>query len=567
MATRKHSLTKKLLSVLFAFVLVVGSVITVYAADDNTYDAPTEPMAVDDSIITASAHRAASPILGIMGLNATSGFGMINGSAPTTLEEAKTKAALGIWGTSLNDSPDPYYWNYFYNFYAEENGLETSSDALINTAAAASPVMADTTLVEEYGNISVSLYTRPEILVGCASTTSGTDTDGYNDQLDTIHSFTSDSEYYQEGDENYNPQLVSYQTTRITNMIQSMYNLADAIDAVKAEDPTKTTRYGDPQVIASDYEKYVYGTSAYILSEIAAGNVEKKTVAVVSALNEDGTFTLQNSESTSATSSVRYVEYAALVSDNLSNVLDSTTATVDELAGVDAIIVNNSDLSSSDITSALQDSASYNSNMMVITTSPSSLYGITMNSVENAMGLGYYVGYIYSDVLEISPVDMCAYFYEHFYHISDQSSLAKVVQTNFASVVLPSGMSGTLSSDYSAEKVEALLTQDMNYYANHTDAFDGTYINDAGWDIDWTVGIGAGGYVAEETSSTDTTAASNTTTAVKVGTTVTTGSGTSKATYKVTGSSTVTYVKTKASGKTVVIPATVTISGKKYKVT
>ena len=53
------------------------------------YENPTEATAVDDNIITASAHRAASPVLGIMGLNATSGFGMINGGAP---EDLKSRA-------------------------------------------------------------------------------------------------------------------------------------------------------------------------------------------------------------------------------------------------------------------------------------------------------------------------------------------------------------------------------------------------------------------------------------------------------------------------------------------
>jgi hypothetical protein len=496
-------MSKRVTATTLAAIMAVSTAmtgsLTAQAAETYTYDAPTSPMTVDSNIITASAHRAASPILGILGCNATSGFGMINGSAPSTLAEAQTKPALAIWGSSLNDNPDPYYWNYFYNFYASENNLATASDALINSAAAASPAMADGTLVAEYGNVSASLYTRPQILVGCASTGAGQDTNGYASQLATINSFTSDSEYYQEGDETYNPVLVGYQMTRLTNMIDTMYTLADAMDTV-TQQTGSVGRYGDPQVIASDYEKYVYGTSAYVLSEIAKGNATKKTVAIVSAINDDGTFTLANAESMAATSNVRYVEYTALVSDNLANKLGKTTVTAEELMQADAVITTNTQdgaitsdginyNGASDYLSAMAEK--YNVDPMIITTSPNALYGITMNSVENAMGLGYLVGYLYSDELAISPVDMCAYFYEHFYHISDRSSLAKVVQTNFGSVILPEGISGTLSSDYSAEDVESLLAEGMLYYQENSAAFEGTYIAEAGWEVDWTQGIGS----------------------------------------------------------------------------
>jgi hypothetical protein len=331
----------------------------------------------------------------------------------------------------------------------------------------------------------------------------GTAANGDNDyasQIATINSFTSDSEYYQEGDETYNPLLVEYNFTRLTNMIDTMKTLADAMDQVTAETGAEG-RYGDPQVIASDYEKYIYGTSAYVLSEIAKGTTQKKTVAVVTAINEDGTFTIANADSMAATSSVRFVEYTALVSNNLANILDKTTVTAEELSQADAIITTNVQDGSITVDSIDYDGASdyltkitanYGKSPMIITTSPNALYGITMNSVENAMGLGYIVGYLYSDVLNISPVDMCAYFYENFYHISNRNSLATVVQTNFGDVILPDGISGTLSSSYSAEAVEKLLAQGMLYYQNNPEAFEGTYIAEADWEIDWTQGIGAG---------------------------------------------------------------------------
>ena len=336
------SFTKKAFAVILSAAMILTLTVATFAsggdisasqeqAKEYTYDYPTEPMAVDENIITASAHRAASPVLGIMGLNATSGFGMINGAAPEDLETAVKSAAMGVWGSSLNDNPDPYYWNYFYNFYAAENGLELSQDALINANVAASPGGADTNLVEEFGNVSYSLSTRPDILVGCSSGTSGDDVSGYDEQLATIHSFTKDSPYYQEGDETYSPQLVSYQMTYIKHMIESVKRLADAADAVKAE-TGKVTRYEDPQIIAADYETYVYGLISYIQEELAKEGKDPKTVAVVTQILDSENnvvsevdpaqagsykYALADGLSTSATSLVRAYEYSMAVATDL----------------------------------------------------------------------------------------------------------------------------------------------------------------------------------------------------------------------------------------------------------
>ena len=474
-----------------------------------TYSAPTSPMTVDDNIITASAHRAASPLLGILGVNAVSGFGMINGSAPESLAEAQECAAMGIWGSSLNENPDPYYWNYFYNFYAEENGLELSEDYLINGSWSGSPVMADTTLFEEYGNISGSLYTRPDLLIGTAASNSGSDTTGYDDQLATIASFYSydeegnlviESEYYQEGDESYSPKLVSYQTTTIENMIASVQAAADAITEIE-EETGKTTRYGDVQVIASDYETYIYGIIAYVQEELAANGLEQKTFAFVTEVNEDGTFTIGGADYNSATSLGRAYEYCIAAATPTTT--ETTTVTLEELLEADVIItLNNSAITSETMAEAGVDSSTYDG--VLITNNPASLYGITMNSVENAVGYAYVIGCMYADTIDIDPVELCAYFYQNFEHITDLDSLATVVLTNFSDTILPDGVSATLSEDYSAEAVEEKLIKGMLYYSANEELFDAEQFLDSGideWEPDYAVGIGAGadGSVSEET--------------------------------------------------------------------
>ena len=474
--------SKTLLAVVLALVMVTTTMSPAFAAlqgdiDANqeqtkgvTYTAPTTTMEVDDNIITGSVHRAATPALGIMGVNILSGNGMINGGNPADLAAAESSAALGIWGTALNDSPDPYFWNYFYNYYASENGLLLSDDAVINPASGGGkgPQGADTTLLEEYGNVSESISTRPDILLGVDSA-DGTP-NGYDDQIATINAFPTDSPYYQEGDETYSPKQVKYATTTIKEMIESMHRLADAITEVENE-TGKTTRYGDVQQIADDYEAYVYGIIAYVQQQLAAKGVSEKTVALIQAINEDGTYTLVDRDTVSATSTWRPREYCEPVTKNMAEEV-GTIATLDQLLQADVIVTfNNQSIPQSDMLESFGDKT-YDG--ILLTNYPASLYGITMNSVENAVGYAYTIGCIYSKELGINPVELCAYFYQHFLHISDMESLKTVVQTNFAQVILPEGLSSTLPADYSEAKIQAQIDSGMAYLA----ANPGKFISD-----------------------------------------------------------------------------------------
>lgn len=488
---------RKILCAAMAFVMAFALMAPAFAADTTssqertqgyTYDAPTSPIAIDDNIITATAHRAASPVLGMLGVNATSGFGMINGGAPADFEAAQACAALGIWGTSLNENPDPYYWNYFYNFYAAANNKELSTDALINDDVAASPGAADGNLQEKYGNVSVSLSTRPQIVVGVSGTGL---TDGYDEQLKTINSFTSDSPYYQQGDENYSPKLVSYQMTTIREMMDSVQRLADAITEVEKE-TGKTTRYGDVQVISGDYEKYVYGIIAYVHSQLAAKSLEQKTVAVITAINEDGTYTLADSLSSSTTSLSRAYEYCLAVTDSLVDKIGGTTATLDQLLTADCMVtISTQGISSS----VLQESfGSKTFDGIIVSNIPNTLYGMTMNSVENAMGYAYVIGSIYSDVIDISPVELCAYFYEHFLHISDRAGVEQVVKTNFSETILPKGITSTLPASYSAAKIEGQILTGMQYFVANTSKFsdaESSFNGLSNWVVNYGSGIGS----------------------------------------------------------------------------
>ena len=465
-----------------------GSALSANAATPSyNFDAPTSPIEVDDNVITASVHRAASVLPEILGINTSCGFSMIQGSMPSTLNDAKTKLMLGVFGTSANENPDPYYYNYFYNFYAKANGLQTTKDAVLvpEKNVAASPAQADTTIVDGYGT-SISLAARPDILIGVSADRSGND---YTSMIEDIRNGAIGDEYYQEGDEDYNPVLINYSMTTTYDMVVTLNKVAEEMNEI-TEETGKKGRYGDPTEIADAFGDYVCGTSTYVLSQLQAKGLNKKTVAHVVAINSDGTFTLANADTQAATSNVRGVEYLALVTNNLADVLNKTVVTKDELMQADVIVTCGStggggDYGAGSVTSNATNEMSRQAILnsmgltgddtkdgkMVITEYPDTVYGITMNSIENGMGFGYFVGYAYSDVLDINPVDMCAYFYENFYHVKDVASLKTITQNTFADVVLPVGMAKTMSSNYSSENIAAKLAEGKDYYYKNKDLF------------------------------------------------------------------------------------------------
>lgn len=111
--------------------------------------------------------------------------------------------------------------------------------------------------------------------------------------------------------------------------------------------------------------------------------------------------------------------------------------TLDELMQADAIVAFGRSTLRQDLLDSFGDRA-YDG--IIITSEPDCIYGINMQAVENAMGYAYIIASIYCDELDIDPVEMCAYFYEKFLHITDRESLEQVVRTNFSETILPQGV-------------------------------------------------------------------------------------------------------------------------------
>ena len=120
--------TVKKLSRLLAFTLALSTAVGMSAvsyAETFTWQEPTTQIAGDPNTkyITTSAHRATQTISEILGLTNTCGqnlggdaVGLVDGMSdegePTSLEAGRITPILGLFGSDLNDAPDPYYYNY-----------------------------------------------------------------------------------------------------------------------------------------------------------------------------------------------------------------------------------------------------------------------------------------------------------------------------------------------------------------------------------------------------------------------------------------------------------------------
>lgn len=453
--------------------------------------APQSAMTISDSdsVITATAHRAAAPLIDMLGANAVAGFGMLNGTAPSSLATANASLGLNVWGTSMNTNPDPYYWNYYYNFYATANGLTTATKALVNPSAAASPCQADLTTTSSETGVSASLFARPQLVVGVSGTSTaynsaGTayDYTGYASQLATI----------QDSDPDYNPSLVAYDPTSLATMVSTVNSTANAMyNLMYTSSGTSTgvtARYGNPKTIASEYQQYVEGLQGYVYHKVSTDSSAMKKIAIITG-GSTSAYTIIGQGSQASTSTNRYVEYTNGLTDNICDDLlaaagnttaTSTTISLSDLEseGVDAVIVTDSSL--------LTGLSALGSGVEIISAQPSTLYGVTMNSVENAFGLAYYIGRIYdndgtasaSNVLTYtngsttsSPkvTELCEYFYSHFLHVTDPSALAV---TTFAPVTSATADTGKIAAPTAGtytttvnQNVTNILSSGTAYYS------------------------------------------------------------------------------------------------------
>ena len=508
----RHFAKKGAAAVLAAVMLTTA--LPFAGAANATFEHPDAPMTVDENIITIAAHSQAYVTPEILGLNNVTSR---NSELPYTylsLEEAVQFPMLGVFGSDINESPNPYLYNYFYNCYANENGLPLADQHTLSQGIAGSPAAADLTVLEEYGGTSVSLYLRPDILLGDSGT------QAYTDLIAALPENTDD-----DPTNDYNPYQVTYPMTSTYSFLESLYELAEIANEITAE-TGKTGRYGDPMVIATNVEKFTKGLQSYVLSRLAADGAEKKVVAIVDPINSaDGIFYAVDSTTSvqSTTTQSRAGEYVADTTINIANVLGKTAQsgtiggtenrtyyvlTAEEIAQADIIIASavqmadaNEDAfrellltyvdpSNTEVVEKLE-------TMPILSTRPDCVGSMGANAVENLLGMAYWTAYCYPEYL--NPIYVGTYFYQNFYHISDNTSLQTAIAANFAEASIPEGYGYTTDlSGYDPADIEGAIITGMKYYEANESKLTDTLMythggtGHQGWDIDWTMGIGAG---------------------------------------------------------------------------
>ena len=549
--TRRRPVAR-LMAILMALAMVVSVVFMNVSAEKATFAAPTEPMTVDPNQITVAAHSQGYITPEVLGLtNTTSRTQELpvaedGSSVGMSYSNAQRMAVLGVFGSDINQNPNPYMYNYFYNAYAAENnktpspfGTYTFSGGIVNIGPAQA---ANAGGYSKYGiTVPASFYVEPEILLGIGPINSD-GTTGYTAKLKEYNEAKQASTGTTDV---YAPYEVAYESDHVYSFLQSLYDLSDIVDAIKAEDSSKTTRYSDPQIISGDVEKYVKGLEAYVIKRLKADNAEPLTVAVVDTaytttarsrgVVPDGSFVV-NDKTCSTQRTTNFSRAGEFIADTATNIIDALptkperqdgtvqgdvtaneyyVVTADQIAEYADVIIFADVMSSvpentgnSQIDNFMQDLSSSCStaelrakvnDIEVMSSTFDCVGSIGANSVENLLGMAYYTAYLYPQYL--NQFDVAAYWYQNFYHVSDLNKLQSVMVSNFATSSVQDAYAGQYSAtnmNYSKEDVEAKIIEGMHYYEDNENEFTDKLIyqngrngESTGWDIDWTRGIGA----------------------------------------------------------------------------
>ncbi|MBM6998769.1 hypothetical protein I3I95_01245 [bacterium] len=264
----------------------------------------TKTYAADGSVATQQILASAKGTYNVlplwMGLADTvcdSPAGMnMGGTTEVSADTFRTSGLFGTYASPANAEPNPYLSNLFYSYVDPSAGLSAVNRDEIALVCSGQPTAADTTV--SIGGTSNSLYYRPDIVIGgnqAGDTSTGAA--AYVALVQAINDGSIGEDNYVPGDEDYNPYLMDgwnsfagnggFQGT-VRGTEAMLYNIADVVDALQAEDPTKVTAYGnDARGVAETFENAFLGTQAAVLQAIEAGTVARRTIACVTSVDAD----------------------------------------------------------------------------------------------------------------------------------------------------------------------------------------------------------------------------------------------------------------------------------------
>ncbi len=427
------------------FCLAAGSF--AYAADSSDVNM----ISIDSSILKATGHRAAQVCVEILGadLVATSNMG-----ASGDLSGANAQAFMKIFGSNVNESPDPYLYNFYESYKEDDTQASLTAgdknmlayntlyfDAQGNSVAVTNPNGADTKIAKTPTDLgtSCSLYMRGDVLVGgdkSAYTSLLADLDENKDE-DTAN--------------DYDPAVVAYGMGGIINQCASLKTIAEAFEGEMKDSNgnfIKTTRYmnadkteGTPTQIAAAYQEFAEGVYYYVQSKIASGQITKKKVVVITGGSDESGWTVSGNASLTANNGTRIAQYlygnTTNIADSYLGTATSGTMTTSAIASAapDFIFATGTDVSA--LKNVLGD------NVKVFTDLPVCVYGMVMNTHENIWGIPYIMSYVYYDQdNSLNPAYMTTYFLKQIYHVKNEAIIS-TVNDLLTSASKPAGFSLT----------------------------------------------------------------------------------------------------------------------------
>ncbi|MGI6721341.1 MAG: hypothetical protein ACOX4I_02100 [Anaerovoracaceae bacterium] len=471
---------KKLVSLITAFLVAVAMLVpaTVSAEETTTWKAPTEPVRVNDKIVKVGMHAAANTTALYLGANlvaerASDYRSITSATTPEAkYEAAKAFTKLGVFGTALNSNPDPYLLNYLYNRGVDAGEVSGNKvDDEVYLSSVGSPMASDTTIVPSLGT-SYTLARRPDITMDTAG--------GYDSLIAQLPENTNDYDF-----DSYDPIQLTYEANNLNSFVNDMYRLSEAMLKTGKKGRYDKDDYNSFD-IAQTYEKFLKGLQLYVISEQAKGTIPKRTVAIVDPESGEDTngdyvpdrykvYTSNQSIGTAA--SVRAAEYSEnttnniIDTENISPTDDTYYATVDQLCKADVILAS-AGQTTQESEQAFVDNlvaAGATSIPKIYMNDPAGMFGIRMNSCENIMGIAYYQGFIYPEVL--NPIHAAMYGYQNFWHVAQDSDLVSLANANFEEASTPANAT---PDGYTKDGIDKEIDQGLEYYANHESQFKGT---------------------------------------------------------------------------------------------
>lgn len=463
--------------------LAAGSVLGMAGtafADTPSFNPVMKPAGALDCSrnLTGAATRAAGPSIEILGINGVEESGQFV-DPDDWYNWAQPKYA--IIASAYNRKMSPYLANLAIN--APESGV--AKQAVYGDARDGGGAGPDAALLPygeetESGASDDAIWDlEPKVIVGTGNL-GGTAADP--------------TSYYDGLTPGYTAYGVPYSFDKLSNMCNTMDAIADTAAAATAEygvNGRYTDIGGTPQQIAAQYRTYVEGTIGAVQGAIKEGKVPTRTVALVTGVNvvnDQVVFTLGQSNNPDGTASTnRYLEATSGsgIATNLGDDEDYTTATISDLQNNADLILVGGQQGSSDFSSIISalDAAqllgkTYFTNNNNATAG--AMYGVVMNSVENAQNLGRILGLLYPEVIDQQA--WLAYYYQSFYHIDPSLDYLATVMQNALNGQVRNGTRSVPSGGSTEEHIQALTTWNVNDPYNGMD-FDAVQsVLDAGQD-------------------------------------------------------------------------------------